>query len=286
MSRTALALLALAALLGFWCLGAHNRLVRLRHAITQAWVAVDAQLQRRHALARELADRLAVPEAQPAVGDELAVAAVQMLAAAVRQAETAAAHARTRAAQAGAIQSLALAEQVLDNSLRPLALLIHARGRLLQRAGLHDALRELLQREPEIEHQAAFARRLFNTAVADYNGAIDELPTRLLAGPMRFAPAAGFQTATPDGSRLAPLPPAESVPSAVPEVLALPVVDMPPSTLAAVGDEPPIFWPASTIDLSASAVTAAAAPETGLDRRVIDRRAPEAGVPAPPAQAR
>lgn len=292
MSRTTLALIALAALFGFWSLGAHNRLVRLRQAIVQAWVAVDAQLQRRHAFARELAERLAVPEARPAVGDELAVAAVQMLAAAVRQAETSAAHARTRAASAGAIQSLALAEQVLDNALRPLALLIHARSRKLQRAGLHEALLELLQREPEIEGQAAFARRLFNTAVADFNRAIDEMPTRLLAGPMRFAPAAGFQTATPDGSRLAPLPAPPAV-AALPapastssrEVLALAVVEMPEpasdSTSAPmpwVAQTAPGPWPASTIDLSASAVQAR------LEGRGDE---PGAGSPSmPPAPAR
>lgn len=272
MSRTALALIALAALLGFWSLGAHNRLVRLRQAIVQAWVAVDAQLQRRHALARELAERLAVPEARPAVGDELAVAAVQMLAAAARQAETAATHARTRAASAGAIQSLALAEQVLDNALRPLALLIHARSRKLQRAGLHDALRELLQREPEIEGQAAFARRLFNTAVAEFNRAIDEMPTRLLAGPMRFTPAAGFQTATPDGSRLAPLPesPAPAPSTSPREVLALAVVEMPPQP--AVAETAPAPWPASTIDLSAAAVKA----------RLEGRDPAAAAPPAPP----
>jgi LemA protein len=227
-SRTALVLIALAALLGFWCLGAHNRLVRLRQAIQQGWGAVDAQLQRRHALARELAERLAVPEAQPAVGDELARSAMQMLAAAVRQAETAAVHARTRASSAGAIQSLVMAEQVLDNALRPVALLIHARSRRLQRAGLHEALRDLLQREPEIERHAAFARRLFNAAVADFNRAIDELPTRLLAGPMRFVAAAAFQAEKPEGVLLAPLPPVAALPApaAAKEVLALPVVEM------------------------------------------------------------
>lgn len=233
MSGTALALIALAAVLGFWCLGAHNRLVQLRQAIAQGWVAVDVQLQRRHALARELAERLAVPEAQPAVGDEMAAAAVQMLAAAVRQAETAAAQARTRATSAGAIQSLALAEQVLDNALRPLALLVRSRSRRLQRAGLYDALRELLQREPEIEIQAAFARRLFNTAVTDYNRAIDEWPTRLLAGPMHFAPAGGFQTATTEPFQPAPWPAPDPAPAMAPEVLSLPVIEMPMPAVAA-----------------------------------------------------
>lgn len=207
MTRTSLMLLVVVAVLGFWCLGAHNRLVRLRQAIAQAWLAVDTQLQRRHALARELAERLAAPEVQAAVGDDLAGVAAQMLDAAVRQAEACAAHARPRSTRAGAIQSLALAEQVLDRALRPLALLIHARAHALQRAGLHAALVELLQREPAIEAQAAFVRRLFNDAVVEFNHAIDEMPTCLLAGPMLFKPAAGFQTATPEGSRLAPPPP-------------------------------------------------------------------------------
>lgn len=228
MSGTAWSVLGLMAVLGFWALGAHNRLVRLRQAIVQCWVAVDAQLQRRHAMARELAERLAVPEAEPAVGDELARSAVQMLAAAVRQAETVAAQARLRAAHAGTIQSLAMAEQVLDNALRPLALLVQARSRRLQRAGLHEALRELLESEADIEDQLAFARRLFNTAVAEFNQAIDELPTRLLAAPMRLRPAASFQGDRSEGAR--PAPPPVASPAPAPDlgkdVLALPVVEM------------------------------------------------------------
>ncbi|HEU4458710.1 MAG TPA: LemA family protein [Methylibium sp.] len=279
MSTTSLWLVALGALLGFWCLGAHNRLVRLRHAIGQAWLGVDAQLQRRHALAHELAERLALPEAQPALGDELARSAVELLAAAVRQAEAAAALARPRAASAGAIQSLVLAEQVLDNALRPLAVLIAARARRLQRAGLYAALHELHRREPEIETQAAFARRVFNDAVAAFNAAIDELPTRLLAGPMRFAPAASFQTAGAEVAQLAWPAPDALGPASRPAQLALPVVE--PAKAPAVGAAPhpapadptqpmpahpfgadtaPAQWPASTIEFPPDALALAAAP--------------------------
>ena len=54
MSTDQLLLVAGAALLVFWMLGAHNRLVALRNAIIAAWAQVDEPLQRRAAALQPL----------------------------------------------------------------------------------------------------------------------------------------------------------------------------------------------------------------------------------------
>ena len=40
--------IAVVAVLGFWILGAHNRLVRLRQAVRSAFGRIDEQLRQRH----------------------------------------------------------------------------------------------------------------------------------------------------------------------------------------------------------------------------------------------
>ena len=67
MSTSTTVLLVLVALLGFWAVGAYNRLTRLRGAAISAWGPLDAQLRRRQALAFELTELLASEEARPAV---------------------------------------------------------------------------------------------------------------------------------------------------------------------------------------------------------------------------
>ncbi|WP_081771267.1 MULTISPECIES: LemA family protein [unclassified Methylibium] len=44
----------------------------------------------------------------------------------------------------------------------------------------------------------AFTRRVFKDAVSDFNAAVHELPTRLIASLFGFRPAAALQAATPD----------------------------------------------------------------------------------------
>lgn len=183
------------ALLVFWAVGAYNRLTRLRGAAISAWGPLDAQLRRRQALAIELAERLA---AEPAMDDEVGRATLATLTAATRQAQAATDHAQVRPTRAGAIQSLGLAEGVLDGALRPLAVLVEARPQLLDEpeAGAH--LRGLLESLRDCDAQLAFARRLFNDAVRAFNAAVDELPTCVLAGVYGFKPAATLQSASPD----------------------------------------------------------------------------------------
>lgn len=189
MSTGQFVVLGLTALLAFWAVGAYNRLVQLRGAAVAVWAPIDTQLRRRQALAFELAEVLA---GQGAMGDAAGRASLESLAAATRQAQAAADHALVRPSRAGAVQSLGVAEQVLDGALRPLRARIESGGAWAEGDEVGARLQSLLEALDETEAQLGFTRQRFNEAVEAFNEAVRELPTCLLAGIFGFQPAAAL----------------------------------------------------------------------------------------------
>ena len=179
MSTQQLLLIACAALLIFWMLGAYNRLVALRNAISGAWAQVDEPLQRRAQAIAPLVDGLreALPGEQGALDALLAAqATLQRAADAMRAAPAQGARA---AALAAAEAALAAAQARLLALLEPHPAVADAQA--LPLAALQDATRRL-----------AFARQLFNDAVQAYNDAVQQLPTRLLSRLFGFVAAGGL----------------------------------------------------------------------------------------------
>ena len=173
MSNSEIAVWAGAAALLFWGVGAYNRLVRLRGDLVQRFAPVDAQFKQRHAMLMQQLDALA-----PVLANASALASPRLdaLRAACQQAESACAHARLHPGAAGAITSLRLAEEILTD----------ARARLPVPTTAGTALPELRLQLATIDTTLAFARGQFNEAVAVYNHAIRQFPTRLLAGLFGF----------------------------------------------------------------------------------------------------
>jgi LemA protein len=163
------------AVLGFWMLGAHNRLVRLRQAIGSAFAQVDAQLRLRHEL---LAELIAAAMAELADMPE-AVVAVE---AARGQARVAADRAAQRATSAGRLASLALAEQVLRTALSRLVAVVKTRPAL----GGDPRLRELQKKLATTQTRLEAARQAFNAATLDYNRSVKQFPTRIAAAMFGF----------------------------------------------------------------------------------------------------
>jgi LemA protein len=177
-STQQLLLIAAAALLVFWMLGAHNRLVELRNAIIGAWTQLDEPLQRRAAALAPLvaALRSHLPDEQGALDAVLA---------AQSQLQPAAAALRARPALAPRAAALAGAEASLQAALSRLLALLEQRSDLAAADDLAphlDAMRDATQR-------LAFARQLFNDAVGRYNEAVRQFPTRLLSGLFGFGAA-------------------------------------------------------------------------------------------------
>lgn len=178
MSGDEIAAVAFVAVLGFWMLGAYNRLVRLRQAIAATFAQVDAQLRQRHQL---LGDLIAAAGSEVADAPEVLTA----LEAARQQARIAADHAAQRPADAGRLASLVLAEQVLRTAVSRLVTLARARPTLRSDADLRAAMAGL----SATQHRLAAARDAFNAEVLGYNASVRQFPTNLIVGLFGFGVA-------------------------------------------------------------------------------------------------
>jgi LemA protein len=143
-------------------LGAYNRLVALRGAIVAAWAQLDAVLQQRAVVNAQLAAQ------QPAFALPAPLQQLQQAVDALRQ-RPASAERATALAAAEAAWQMVLAERI--DTLATAA---------------PDAVAELHELQPRL----AFARQLYNDAVAAYNDAAAQFPTRLLTRLFGFGPAA------------------------------------------------------------------------------------------------
>ena len=178
MSTQQLLLIAAAALLLFWGLGAYNRLVALRNAIFSAWAQLHEPLQQRAAALAALAAGL-----HRHLPDE--GAAVDAALAAQSQVQAAADALGARPTLAPRAKALAAAESVLAAAVSDLLALLEQRNDVATEDDLAPhlaALRDAAQR-------LGFARQLFNDAVGRYNEAAHQFPTRLLAGVFGFGAA-------------------------------------------------------------------------------------------------
>jgi LemA protein len=178
MSVEQLWVIGIAALLLFWALGAHNRVVALRSAIAAAWAQVDAALQRRSAAVAALVTGLRghMPDEQGTL-DAVLVAQARVQAAADAL--------RPRPVRADHAQALAQAEGTLSAALARLLALLDHQPALRQSSELAPQLAVLHDTTPRL----AFARQLFNDAARVYNDAARQFPTRLLTRLFGFGPA-------------------------------------------------------------------------------------------------
>ena len=192
MSTTQIVTLVILAVLGFWAVGAYNRLVRLRNAIANAFAQIDVQLKRRYDLIPNL-----VETARKYLEHERET--LEAVTAARNQARAAADVARGRPSDAGAMKSLGVAEQVLTGAMGRLMALVEAYPELKA----DQTLRELSEELTSTENKVAFSRQLFNDATLDYNNAAQQFPTSVLAGLFGFREAAMLQATTSDAERAA-----------------------------------------------------------------------------------
>lgn len=171
-------LVAGAALLVFWVLGAHNRLVAHRNAIGNAWAQVEQAVQRRSAAVQALLTALRGPLADEAATLDAVQAALKRLA-------PAADALRAKPAQADRAAAFAAAEAAFGAALARLVALVE------HRPALHDdegASRPLAQLQ-EAQARLPLVRALYNDATRAFNDAAHQFPTRLVAHLFGFAPA-------------------------------------------------------------------------------------------------
>lgn len=179
MSSGALAALALAAVLTFWAVGAHNRLVRQRNAIGTAFAAFEVQLRQRDALLRRWIEALReLLSDSPHYGVALTAAADQLL--------MAVEVARARPSSEAAIAAVRSAERTLAGARAELASELPA---LVSQPTLSEASVSVLGLDDQLtaaESTLAFARVQVNLACDEYNAALAQFPTRLLKSLLGF----------------------------------------------------------------------------------------------------
>lgn len=179
MSGEQIAVLAVAAVLVFWMVGAYNRLVAHRNAIGSALAQVAELLQRRSAALVALAAALR----EPMSGEQGTLDALLAADAQQRQAVEAL---RQRPVMGPLALAVVAAEMALAASLsRTLALLDQYPEARDDPAGAAPQVAVLREIEPRL----AFARQLHNDAAAAYNEAARQFPTRLVARLFGFGTA-------------------------------------------------------------------------------------------------
>jgi LemA protein len=192
--------LIIAAVLVFWSVGAYNRLVRLRTEIGRSFGVLEGQITQRHAVLQRWTDAL-----QPVLGE--AAEPVAAVRAAAEQVLIAADQARLRPSTARVIASLRMAEDTLAAARAKLMAELPAHlqsgaapeppagrrrgGR--DRRPIDAATSQLLGAFQDefvaVGSTLALARRQFNEATDQYNEAVLQFPTVLLASVFGFRAA-------------------------------------------------------------------------------------------------
>jgi len=166
---------AVAAVLVFWAVGAYNRLVSLRNDISKAFVPVDVQIRQRHLLLEQWVDALRpLLEHRPQVLDAVLAACGQL--------QAACDVVRARPSAARPMASLRLAEETLADARARLKAELPAKPEMLAGPDMAVFGEELSAADSTL----GFARRQFNEATQNYNDALDQFPTWLIAGLFRF----------------------------------------------------------------------------------------------------
>ena len=178
MSGEQISLVALAAVLMFWAVGAYNRLVQLRSAIAGAWAKVDDALRQRSAAA----DALQAALREPLAAEQGALEALQ--------------NAQGASAQAtAAMAACTVADDTAAHWVAAEGALAAAASRVF---ALLDQHAELRAQDPVSTPVAAwgaweprlvYRRQKFNEAAFIYNAALTQFPTHLLV------PLFGFRRA-------------------------------------------------------------------------------------------
>lgn len=175
MSEQQIAVLALAAVLMFWAVGAYNRLVALRNAVAGAWVKVDEALHQRGAAA----DALQTALRQPLAAEQGALDAWQ---AALAEAARAATTLGAKPVVQGHATAWVAAEAALSAAASRVFALLDQQAELRQ----SEPVAGQVQSWNDASQRLRFARQLFNEAAAPYDEAITTFPTRLLVRAFRF----------------------------------------------------------------------------------------------------
>jgi len=170
---------AAAAVIALAGISLYNKLVRLRNTAGSAWSDIDVQLKKRYALVPNL------------------VETVKGYAAHEQSLFTKVTEARAQAIRATGPAETAQAENMLRDSLKSLFAVAEAYPELKANQNFLQLQAQL----KEIEDAIEAARRYYNAVVRDFNTAIEQFPSNLIASQFRFEKHDFFELASPEAER-------------------------------------------------------------------------------------
>jgi LemA protein len=166
-----LVLLAVAAAVLLWIVGAYNGLISLKNQVVNGWKQIDVQLKRRHDLIPNLVDT--VKGAMQFERETLeAVIAARNQAIAIERG-------------GAGVAATAQAESRLSAALGRLFAVVEAYPQLKATGNVSQLQEELTSTENRI----AFARQHYNDVTTQYNTKQQQFPTNMVAGLARATPA-------------------------------------------------------------------------------------------------
>jgi LemA protein len=172
-------LAALMAILIGYVISIYNRLVRLRNTSQSAWSDIDVQVKKRYDLVPNL------------------VETVKGYASHERTLLEKLTEARSVGMQASSPPQAAQAENTFRDTLKSLFAVAEAYPDLKADQNFMQLQTQLKELEDSIES----ARRYYNAVVRDFNTAVEQFPSKLIASRFNFAQKDFFELETPESER-------------------------------------------------------------------------------------
>lgn len=164
-------LLIIIVLLGVWCVGIYNGLIRSRNTVDEGFSTMDVYLKKRHDLIPNLVE--------------------SVKAYAKHEAETfqKVTEARKAAMEAGSDADIARSENELSRTLRSLFAVAEQYPELKANQNFLDLQRQL----QSVEEDIATSRKYYNAVVKEYNNKREVFPNSLISGLFGFEKRSMFE---------------------------------------------------------------------------------------------
>ncbi len=170
----------------------YNRLVSYRNRFKNSFAQIDVQLQRRHDLIPNL-----VESAKAYLSHEKET--LTRVIEARNQAVSAKQQAAEDPADAGRIQKLSSAENMLTKALAN----FYAVAENYPDLKANQTIQQLMEELTSTENKVAFSRQAYNDSVMTYNTFREQFPNNIMAGMFAFKPSQPLELESPE-ARQAP----------------------------------------------------------------------------------
>ncbi len=165
--NTTLIIIIVIAVVAFWVMGQYNGLITLKNRVKEAWSDIDVQLKRRHDLIPNLVSSVkGFMKHEKELLENVTKFRSQAM----------------EAQASGDTQQLAASESMLSGALGKLQIAVEAYPDVKANQNVAQLMDELSDTENKIQA----SRRFYNGQVREFNTKIEQFPTNMIAGMLKF----------------------------------------------------------------------------------------------------